>query len=229
MDTLLIGIEGSDGVGKATQSALLKEWFQSQGSTVAVVSFPRYNETEAGKDLWKFLKGPDAHTYEFSKLDPYKASEYYAHDRRDSLPYLKRLILAHRVVMFDRYVESNLIHQGGKLPRGALDEFGQWINNLEYKKHKLPRPHIIFYLDLPLEVALRRTEQRAKEQGLSIDAVEADTEYIKNSHYAGIYYAERLGWTIIPCVLPNGEELSESEVHGRIRGIMERRYNLQLD
>lgn len=229
MDTLLIGIEGSDGVGKATQSALLKEWLLLNEYTVAGVSFPRYNQTEAGKDLWKFLKGPDAHTYEFSKLDPYKASEYYAHDRRDSLPYLRELISTHDVVVLDRYVESNLIHQGGKLTRGALDEFGQWIGNLEYKKHKLPRPHCIFYLELPYEVALRRTQQRATEKGEGIDAVEADTEYIKNSHYAGIYYAERLGWTIIPCVLPNGEELSESEVHGRIRGIMERRYNLQLD
>lgn len=229
MDTLLIGIEGSDGVGKATQSALLKEWFLSQGSTVAVVSFPRYNETEAGKDLWRFIKGPDAHTYGFLSLDPYEASVYYAYDRRDSLPYLKRLIRAHHVVMFGGYVESNLIHQGGKLTRGALDEFGQWINNFEYKKHKLPRPHIIFYLNLPLEVALRRTEQRAKEQGLSIDAVEANMAYIRNSHHAGIHYAEKLGWMIIEGVLPNGKELSEIEVQEHIRGIMIRRNYLHLD
>ena len=44
MDTLLIGIEGSDGVGKATQSALLKDWLELRDLSVANISFPRYNE-----------------------------------------------------------------------------------------------------------------------------------------------------------------------------------------
>ena len=227
MDTLLIGIEGSDGVGKATQSALLKDWLELRDLSVANISFPRYNETKAGTKLWEFMKGPQAHTYNFSTLSPYEASKYYAEDRRDSLPFLRQVIATRDVVIFDRYVESNLIHQGGKLQNnGELDEFGQWIFNLEYKQHKLPRPHIIIYLDLPFSVASARVLARAKKRGEVPDTAESDSGYLRNSHSAGLFYAEKLGWPIISCVKPNGEELSREEIHNSLCSLLVRRFNL---
>ena len=227
MDTFLISIEGSDGAGNATQSALLKEWFLFLGLTVTTVSFPRYRDTWAGKMLWDFMKGPVAHTHQFSQCSPYEASTYYAEDRRESLSYLRNLISQHAVVIFDRYVESNLIHQGGKLgTNGELNDFAQWIFNLEYKQHKLPQPGVIFYLDLPLDVALERVKGQAKERGEQPDAVEFDTAYIRNSHHAGLFYAEKLGWYMIPCVTTDGKERDVSEIQNHIRGVLTRKYNL---
>lgn len=228
MKKTLIAIEGSDGAGKETQSALLKEWFSGKGLKVGSVSFPRYQKTAGGWFLWEALKGPDAAKYNFSKVEPYAASLPYTSDRRESLPFLKREIEENDVYIFDRYVESNLLHQGGKFNTNEEREmYGQWLYNIEYGTLGLPVPHVVVYLRIPFWLSQARAKRRAEESGGQLDAVERDSDYVRKGHEGGIFYAEKFGWEIVDCI--EGErELSREEVHQKVVAQLTRRLDLKL-
>jgi dTMP kinase len=214
MKNISIAIEGSDGSGKETQSALLQDWFKGRGMTVATVSFPRYKKTAGGWALWEALKGENKDAYNFANVDPYAASQLYSADRRESLPYLKRLIATHDVLIFDRYVESNLLHQGGKFStEKEREDFARWLFNFEYGMLELPTPHVTVYLELPFEVTQKRAQMRADSLGGQLDAVERDLDYVRNGYEAGLFYARKFGWLSIPCVKESGYELTRHEVH----------------
>lgn len=221
MTAQLIAIEGSDGTGKETQTKLLFNLLENQGKKVARVSFPRYNETLGGTLLFEVMKSERADRYGFSKIDPKIASKLYAMDREESLPYLQNLIQNHDVVLFDRYVESNLLHQGGKYKTSTERiEFAEWLFKFEYLDIGLPRPDKIIYLALPFSFSRNRAEYRSKNGGSKLDAVEKDMDYVKSGHEAGIFYAEYFGWTIIEG-LEGGRELTPEEIHEKIALVVE--------
>jgi dTMP kinase len=223
-EAFTIAIEGSDGAGKETQSKLLKERLLRQGFSVGSVSFPLYKQTAAGWALFEALKGDNKDAYKFVNVDPKAASLLYAADRRESLPYLQSLINENNIVIFDRYVESNLLHQGGKFKTNhGKEEFARWLFNLEYGMLALPSPKVIVYLELPFEVSLARAKKRAEESGGQLDAVERDVGYVRNGHEAGIFYAKKFGWLRIPCATSDGYELTPDEVHELIVKNLEKR------
>jgi len=220
MRALTIAFEGSDGAGKATQTNKLVEYFEAQGKTVARVSFPRYGKTLGGKLLEEVLKSERAPLYDFSKTDPIIGSALYAIDRFESKAYIEELISTHDVVIFDRYVESNLLHQGGKY---TTDEeriaFAKFLFNLEYGTYGLPNPQLTVYLMLPFEVTMSRASSRAEKTGGKVDHVERDTNYVKQGHDAGIFYAKHFGWRLVECV--DGErELTAQEVHLKVLDVI---------
>jgi dTMP kinase len=213
MKKISFAVEGSDGAGKETQSRLLKEGLQAQGFKVASVSFPRYKQTAGGWVLWEALKGEDSAKYAFAKLDPYAASLPYTMDRRESKDFLEQLIADHDVVIFDRYVESNLLHQGGKIrTTEEREQYGKWLYDLEYGIMALPKPDFVLYLMIPFWLSRARAERRAKETGGKLDAVESDIDYVRMGHEGGIFYAEHFGWEVVEC-LDDKRELSREEVH----------------
>jgi dTMP kinase len=210
---LRIAVDGSDGVGKATATSLLAEHYESQGKTVARVSFPRYKQTLGGTLLYEMLKGEKAASYNFADQDPYVASMPYAMDRCASKEHLEELMYTNDVVIFDRYVESNMIHQGGKIQNVLKrEEYLRFCVSFEYFQLKLPMPHHIIYLDLPFEVAQRRIRKRSEETGEAIDIVEENIEYLKNSINRGRHTAEFLHWDIVECAVAEKHELTREEV-----------------
>ena len=218
MSAFKMAIEGSDGAGKETQTNLLAKAIYGAGKKVDIVSFPRYNQTVGGNLLYHALGKDKNHMpdFSFANLDPYAASLIYASDRRESLPFLNGLIANSDVVVFDRYVESNLLHQGGKFK--AIDErekFGKWLFNLEYGMLDLPSPQITIYLSLPWEISEARALERARTNNLTPDLVEMDQNYLRNSHSAGQFYAKHFGWTVIDCY-EYGRELSREEINQKI-------------
>lgn len=223
----LIAIEGSDGSGKATQTELLAGFLGQNNFKVGRVSFPRYEGTPAGRMLFEFLKSPHASEYDFVNSNPKLASRIYAQDRFESLEYLQGLIKRNDVVIFDRYVESNLLHQGGKLKSDIeILNFANWLYDLEYNQLGIPKPDVTIYLDLPPEISYARALKRAQEKGESLDAVESDMGYVRNGTKAGRLYADFFGWKIIQCVVPcqnsalPAYELSPEEIHMKIREIV---------
>lgn len=225
MEVLTIAIEGSDGAGKATQTEKLARHLSGCGLRVGRVSFPRYKETPVGRMLAEFLKSPRAMGYDFANAHPKLASRIYAQDRYESLKFINNLIAGNDVVIFDRYVESNLLHQGGKLRSDSeMAEFAKWLTGLEYEELCLPRPEITIYLDLPYTISLERARRRAEEKGESPDVVESNSEYLERSWRAGKIYAAMLKWRVIDCIIPHEQnqlralrELTPDEIHARIR------------
>jgi dTMP kinase len=222
MTAQVILFEGSDGAGKDTQSALLENHYRHSGLTVNRISFPRYNDTRGGGFLYQALKGPHRHSYEFAEADPYEASLYYAADRRQSRELLLALMERADVLILDRYVESNLLHQGGKM---ATDEerlkFLRFLYGLEYEMLELPKPDKVVYLSLPPEVSMRRARRRAEATGGAPDAVEENAVYVRQGYLAGHFYASHLGWGVIECMSDDGSrELEADEVHDRVLAAM---------
>lgn len=227
MTAQVILFEGSDGVGKKTQTKLLARHYRRAGLSVKCISFPRYSDTRGGGFLYQALKGPHRHEYKFAEADPYEASLYYAADRRQSLDSLLELIASADVVILDRYVESNLVHQGGKM-RTDIErlKFLEFLYRLEYELLELPRPNEVVYLSLPPEVSMRRARHRAEAMGSTPDAVEENGVYVRQGYLAGHFYALHLGWSIIQCVRasPQGTELCElspEEIHAEVLRVLD--------
>ena len=116
----VIVIEGSDGSGKATQTKLLYEALTAQGKKVKMVSYPCY-ESDSSALVKMYLEG------EFgadpAAVNPYVASSFFAVDRFAS--YLKDWKEFYEsgedhIVICDRYVTSNMLHQTAKL--NSLEE-----------------------------------------------------------------------------------------------------------
>lgn len=217
MKALLIAFEGSDGAGKATQTDMLVQYFESQGKKVGRVSFPRYNQTFGGTLLYDVMKGDHADKYNFPKVDPYVASMLYAMDRKESEIYLNNLIKNNDIVIFDRYVESNLLHQGGKFI--SEDEriiFAEWLFSLEYDLLKLPRPKEIVYLTIPFWLSRKRAQLRQDGGGEKLDTVEKDINYVKAGHEAWMFYAKHFNWLVVDC-FEDKQELSKDQIHQKVK------------
>ena len=113
MSALLVAIEGIDGSGKGTQANLLRDALTQQGTSCGLIAFPRYDATMFGRTIGRYLNG------EFGDLQaagPHFAALLYAGDRFESLPLIQSEIKSRDVLLFDRYVPSNLAHQAAKLP-----------------------------------------------------------------------------------------------------------------
>src|ERR1700722_18532074 len=137
-----IVLEGIDGSGKRTQLELLANAFAERGVASTKVSFPNYGGF-FGKLVAKFLNG------EFGALDavdPRFSALLYAGDRLEAKPSLEAALTSGQMVLADRYIGSNLAHQGARVPREKRAEFIAWLAQLEYEIYKLPGEELGIYL-----------------------------------------------------------------------------------
>ena len=216
MKGTIISIEGTDGSGKHTQQQLLSKALSAQGYAVFNQSFPNY-ESKSSTLVKMYLGG------EFGSdpncLDAYQASALYAVDR---LCTYKQTVESHyeagEIVLFDRYVQSNLIHQTSKIEdENEKQEYIKFIIDLEYKKFKLPQPDLIFFIEMPVEKSLELARARGEyKTGESKDIMEENAAYMKKSYENGLSLAKRFGWKIIHCTNNDGSLKSIEEIHEEI-------------
>jgi dTMP kinase len=108
----LIVIDGTDGSGKATQVALLEARLKKEGHTVKLVDFPEYYKNFFGKFIGHCLS---EQYYNFINVHPKIASVLYAADRFESKVQIEGWLAKGYIVLANRYVSANQIHQGGKI------------------------------------------------------------------------------------------------------------------
>src|SRR5271163_4764483 len=106
----LIAIEGIDGSGKRTQVELLAHALTERGYTVHQIAFPKYEST-FGKLVGQFL---DGRLGPLEHVDPRFTALLYAGDRLEAKPELEAALQQGQIVLADRYVASNLAHQGAR-------------------------------------------------------------------------------------------------------------------
>ena len=177
---ILVVIDGTDGTGKQTQTELTRQHLVADGIAAYSLDFPGYTRNVAGKLIYEALK-ENKHG-DFLALSPKLASVIYSFDRMESAPQINEWLDSGAVVILDRYVTSNQIHQGGKIADSERrKEFIKWLDELEYGAAKLPRPDVIFYLNVPVEVSLRLINERAEKEGLKPDQAESSEQHLKES------------------------------------------------
>lgn len=179
----LIVIDGADGAGKATQARLLTERLLRDGYEVETLDFPQYTENTFGKLLRRCLDGQHG---DFIAVDPRIASTLYAADRFESSPHVRGWLEAGKVVILDRYVSSNMMHQGAKLAgtdEQELDDFLTWLDHIEHEVFGIPRPDQIIYLDVPhtVRAALKAQAVAEGKHGVAADVHEQNLDFQRKS------------------------------------------------
>lgn len=197
----LIVIEGTDCSGKETQSDLLIEKLRNENIRVEKFSFPNYNSPTG-----KIVGGPylgkkyicDGWFAEGAvNVDPKVSSLYYAADRKYNIEKILWLLDNGMNVILDRYIYSNMAHQGSKFKteKERLEMF-KWIEKLEFELLELPRPDIAIFLHMPVNKALILKQGREELP----DQHESSVEHLKNAENTYIELADLFNFKTIECV-----------------------------
>lgn len=192
---ILVAIEGADGVGKATTARTLCDALQAAGRSATVIAFPQYGNTVGGVTIGRFLAGELP-----VPVTPHAAAVLYALDRFEWRDTILAAAEAHDVVVFDRYIASNMAYQAAKVddPRAMME----WVLALENGQFALPAPALSIYLDTPWEMAKAMILQKAQRSytDRSYDEHEADAALQQRvrANYEAIAAANLLGpWQIV--------------------------------
>ena len=213
MKGTLIVLEGIDGSGKSTQYRRLCQRMTALGRPYHSVVFPRYDQDSCAL-VRLYLSG--AFGTRPDDVNAYAASAFYAVDRFASFRLdWKADYEAGGLILADRYTTSNACHQGSKLPDDELPAYFDWLYDFEYHRLELPRPDLVLYLDVELDVALAQMAGRRRVSGESGDIHEKDAAYLGQCLRAGRRAAAHYGWTRIAC-LRDGKMRSIEDIHEQI-------------
>jgi len=217
----LLVIEGIDGAGKGTQAARLVETAGAHGLSATAFSFPLYDGNPFSRAIVDYLNG------ELGGLEdvhPALAALLYAGDRLHARPRLLAALAEHDLVVCDRYVASNLAHQGAKLEGGERERLLAWVDEIEFGEFALPRPDLVVLLDAPATLArelVGRKGARAYTE-LAADIHERDVEHGDASREIYLELAARDGWSVVGTAAPDGSPRPVEEVGAEIWRVVER-------
>jgi dTMP kinase len=175
-----IAIEGGDGSGKRTQTKILAQSLRDTGYDVLELSFPRYGNPSAYY-VEQYLNGAYGNATdvpaELGTL-PYMLDRYAA--AQDIIRHLKK---PQSIVLSDRYMASNLAHQGTKII-GSTEErkkFYERTKLTEYDVLNIPRADINIVLLVPAETAQKNVDAKDERSytALKRDIHESDANHLE--------------------------------------------------
>jgi len=222
---LLFAIEGGDGSGKGTQAELTREYIQNQlGRHVLKESFPRYGQ-ESARYVERYLNGnygdgPDA-------LPPEVAGMLFAVDRMAGTEEIASWLQEHPdgIAVLDRYLGSNLAHQGAKiLDTAERHAFYEELQSYEYNVLHMLKPDVNIVLLVPSLVAQQNVDQK-NARGYTDkkrDIHEADAEYLDRvkACYEELCKLYPEQYKAITCVDESGAMRSREDIQQDIRTVL---------
>ncbi len=161
---LFITIEGGDGVGKGTQVKFIQEYLLSQG--IDYISLREPGGSRIGEAIRKILLDKD-------NLNMTAEAELLLFNagRAQLVEELVKPTIAKGTwVISDRFYDSSIAYQVGG--RGLNEEQAREI--IEFACQGL-EPDVTIYLDLPVDEAIKRREQRELETKTSEDRMELES------------------------------------------------------
>ncbi len=209
---MIINIEGTDGCGKATQTKKLYNYLTDMGYKCLSLSFPNY-ASPGCEPVKMFLSGK----FENNNLSPYQINSFFAIDRLTTI--CNYNLQDYDFVLMDRYTPSSMIHQSASIEfKEDIDAFLNWVEFYEYSVLKLPKPDIVIFLDVPVEISSRLANERAdlkNKASNSQDILEKDFNHLKHAYERAKYIAKKLKWQTINCT-ENGQLKSIDEIHSLV-------------
>jgi dTMP kinase len=213
-----IVLEGIDGSGKRTQLDMLARAFASRNVPFAQISFPRYDGF-FGKLAARYLNG------EFGSLeavDAHFSALLYAGDRLEAKPKIESDLASGKMLLADRYVGSNLAHQGARVPREKRTDFLQWLRHLEYQVYALPAEDLVIYLRVPPAEAHRLIGEKAARNytKLQRDIHESNLAHLAATSEVYDQLAHQPNWLKIECYDASADALRSAEsIHQEILAV----------
>ncbi len=153
MTNLFIVFEGIDGSGTTTQAELLKEYFIAKGKPTVIS--PEPTNRPIGQLIRQLLQKKVILTEDPQKFDEQMAY-LFAADRYDHLynefDGVFKLLTDNYNVISTRYYFSSLAYHCSQPKDWDL------VTSLN---QRFPQPHLVVYLELPIQVALDRLKNRS--------------------------------------------------------------------
>ena len=215
----IIVIEGTECSGKETQTSLIVQRLKREGKKVEHLSFPMY-DTPTGKIVGGPYLGKEYISNSYFKediinVDPKVAALYYAADRRYNLKTINEFLDDGYDLIIDRYVESNMAHQGCKISnKEERFKLYKWFATLEYDLLELPRPNLTILLHMPYKKTMELKREKADN-----DNYNNVLNYYKNSEDAYLELAKMNNHKVISCV--KDDKLRDIlEIHEEIYNIV---------
>lgn len=209
----LIIIEGVDGVGKSTQSDLLKTYYETLDKTVKSFHFPTHGEGFYGKLVDSYLNGDFGNLKEV----PYYFSAFlFAGNRNENSSKIKKWLADGNIVLLDRYVSSAKAHQGSNIScYEDRIKFYNWLDRLEYELNEIPMPDSVIVLDADYSTVRESIDNRGR-----VDIHETDENHIKTAidvyrELSSMYS----NWYLLKCD-ENGKLRAKDEIHQDILDII---------
>ena len=197
----LILIEGTDCSGKETQTKKVIERLNNEGIKSIYFGFPNYNSPTGKIVGGPYLGKPAISECVFpegaANVEPKVASLYYAADRKYNIEKVKKYLSDGYNVFLDRYVVSNMAHQGGKIENES-ERMGmyKWLEALEYGLLELPKPDFTIFLHMPYKYSLVLKQGREETP----DEHEKNEKHLINAEKAYLELSELYGFDVIECV-----------------------------
>jgi dTMP kinase len=215
-------LEGIDGSGKGTQAAKLAETSAAEGRTVASFSFPLYDDNPFSRAIGQYLNG------ELGSLDevhPALSALLYACDRFHARPDLERAIEQCDLVVCDRYVASNLAHQGSQLAGEERERFLAWLGEVEYGEFRLPKPDLVVLLDAHPKLARELVAKKGARSYTSLEAdiLESDEAHGDASREIYLELARRDDWHVVDAAREDGSVRDIDEIAAEVWSAVEPR------
>lgn len=222
----LIVIEGTDCSGKQTQSSLLVDRLRKEGIRIQQFSYPNYQSPTGKIIAGPYLGKPEVSSSWFpegpSKVDPKVSALYFAADRKYNMDKITWLLENGVHVLLDRYVYSNMAHQGGKIEsQEKRIQMWDFLENLEFGFLELPKPDIALFLHVPLKQIL--TLRNLRQSDGFLDENEKDVEHLKNAEKAYIELATRYDFITIECA--TSQLKSIEQIHNEIYAVIQNYLN----
>jgi len=211
-----IVIDGSDGSGKTTQTNLLIERLKAEGHEVAHYDFPQYGKTIFADMVGHYLNG------EFGEVDdvsPYLGSLMYAGDRFMASKNIKTDLEDGKIVIANRYIQSNMGHQTAKIANPAeKKKFLDWLFKLEYETYNIPKADLVIYLRVPFAIAQTLVDKKDARSytDKQRDIHEGNGEYLERVDKTYLELSKDFPeWVMINCTT-NGAIESPEEINGKV-------------
>ncbi len=218
MNGKLIVFEGTDGSGKATQTALLCQELEKRNIPYKKLAFPRYDETSSAL-IQLYLNG--AFGNKPDDVNAFAAATFYAVDRYASYKQdWGAFYESGGLLIADRYTTSNAVHQTAKLPKEERQAFLDWLFDFEYRMLGLPEPTKVIYLDLPTELSERMMRKREAATDTTADIHEKDSEYLRHCRDNASFVVDYCGWTKVNCE-KDDKVRSVEDIHAEVMEIVD--------
>lgn len=206
----LIVFEGTDGSGKSTQFKRLCTRLEREGVPFRRLVFPQYSEPSSA--LIRMYLGGEFGVHP-SDVNAYAASAFYAVDRYASWKKVwGSYYESGGLILADRYITSNAVHQASKVPEGEREAFFRWLEDFECDKLGLPRADLVFYMDMPTERAVELLRARETATNTHADIHEVDTAYLALCRKTALAAADFYGWQRVACTDEKGGVRSVEEI-----------------
>ncbi|MBX4187388.1 MAG: AAA family ATPase [Candidatus Doudnabacteria bacterium] len=210
----LIIIEGTDGSGKTTQSKLLFQTLKKHKIKTEILDIPVY-DSFTGELVGRYLRN------DFGRINPYLAATLFAINRYQIKDKLTKWLNEGRVVVLNRYVTANQIHQAANLDRKEREKFKNWVAELEYKVLGMPKPDLILFINMPVEIAIdmiqhKPAKDRKYARGAKKDLLESDLLHQKEALREVIKTAGTLKTARIIDTTIKGQLLPKQEIADKI-------------